>query len=174
MPMEPIVETAGGKVRGSAQGGIHAFKGIPYGASTAGANRFQPPRPAESWAGVRDALGYRGRAPQWQAAPTRRAGMATFLGPVDTSPETEGCLSLHVWRPGLDAARRPGMVWLHGGAFHFGSANRAVTDGANLARRRDVVVVSVIHRLNILGHLHLPDIGAELYAPSRNAGVLAL
>jgi para-nitrobenzyl esterase len=172
--MEPIVETAGGKVRGSAQGGIHAFKGIPYGASTAGANRFQPPRPAEPWAGVRDALGYRGRAPQWQAAPTRHAGMATFLGPVDTSPETEDCLSLHVWTPGLDAARRPVMVWLHGGAFHFGSANRAVTDGANLARRSDVVVVSVNHRLNILGHLHLADLGGERYAHSGNTGVLDL
>jgi para-nitrobenzyl esterase len=174
MPMEPIVETAGGKVRGAASAGIYAFKGIPYGASTAGANRFQPPRPAEPWAGVRDALALGARAPQWQAGPTRRPGMATLLGPVDTSPETEDCLALHVWTPGLDDAKRPVMVWLHGGAFHFGSANRAVTDGANLARRGDVVVVSVNHRLNILGHLDLSAVGGERYAHSGNAGVLDL
>jgi para-nitrobenzyl esterase len=174
MPTDPIVETPSGKVRGSTQAAIHAFKGIPYGASTAGANRFQPPRPAQPWAGLRDALGLGGRAPQWQGAPTRRPGMATQLGPVDTSPETEDCLSLHVWTPGLDSPRRPVMVWLHGGAFHFGSANRAVTDGANLARRGDVVVVSVNHRLNILGHLDLSGIGGERFAHSGNAGVLDL
>jgi para-nitrobenzyl esterase len=172
--MEPIVETAGGKVRGAANSGIYSFKGIPYGATTAGANRFQAPRPAEPWNGVRDALAFGGRAPQWQAGPTRRPGMATLLGPVDTSPETEDCLSLHVWTPGLDGGKRPVMVWLHGGAFHFGSANRAVTDGANLARRGDVVVVSVNHRLNILGHLDLSGFGGERFAHSGNAGVLDL
>jgi para-nitrobenzyl esterase len=174
MLTDPIVETAGGKLRGSTQAGIFAFKGIPYGASTGGSNRFQPPRPAEPWAGVRDALALGGRAPQWQGAPTRRPGMATLLGPVDTSPETEDCLSLHVWTPGLDGAKRPVMVWLHGGAFHFGSANRAVTDGANLARRGDVVVVAANHRLNILGHFDLSGIGGERYGHSGNAGVLDL
>src|SRR5438045_8480168 len=174
MATDPIVETANGKVRGVANAGIYAFKGIPYGASTAGANRFQPPRPAEPWAGVRDALALGGRAPQWQAGPTRRPGMGTLLGPVDTSPETEDCLSLHVWTPGLDSPQRPVMVWLHGGAFHFGSANRAVTDGANLARRGDVVVVSVNHRLNILGHFDLSGIGGERYGHSGNAGMLDL
>jgi para-nitrobenzyl esterase len=174
MPTNPIVETAGGKVRGAANAGIFAFKGIPYGTSTAGENRFQPPRPVKPWTGARDALALGGRAPQWQGAPTRRPGMATLLGPVDTSPETEDCLSLHVWTPGLDSAKRPVMVWLHGGAFHFGSANRAVTDGGNLARRGDVVVVSVNHRLNILGHFDLSGIGGERYAQSGNAGVLDL
>jgi para-nitrobenzyl esterase len=174
MPSEPIVETISGKARGSTLAGSHDFKGIPYGAPTGGAHRFQPPRPAEPWAGVRDALALGGRAPQWISAPTRRPGMATLLGPVDTSPETEDCLNLHVWTPGLDSSKRPVMVWLHGGAFHFGSANRAVTDGANLARRGDVVVVAVNHRLNILGHLDLSAIGGERYAHSGNAGVLDL
>ena len=71
--MEPIVETANGKVRGVADADVYAFKGIPYGASTAAANRFQPPRPAKPWAGVRDALALGGRAPQWQGAPTRHS-----------------------------------------------------------------------------------------------------
>ncbi|HEY4473085.1 MAG TPA: carboxylesterase/lipase family protein [Stellaceae bacterium] len=174
MPSETIVETVSGKIRGSIQAGIHAFKGIPHGASTSGANRFQAPRLPEPWAGVRDALALGGRAPQWQGAPTRRPGMATLLGPVDTSAETEDCLNLHVWTPGLDGGKRPVMVWLHGGAFHFGSANRAVTDGTNLARRGDVVVVAVNHRLNILGHLDLSAFGGERYAHSGNAGVLDL
>src|SRR5437868_1547476 len=174
MRRESLVETVSGKVRGSTQAGIRAFKGIPYGASRSDAHRFQPPRPAEPWAGMRDALALGGRAPQWQGAPTRRPGMATFLGPADTSPETEDCLNLHVWMPGLDTGKRPVMVWLHGGAFHFGSANRTVTDGGNLARRGDVVVVSVNHRLNILGHLHLVDIGGERYVHSGNVGVLDL
>src|SRR5947208_5061220 len=174
MPMEPIVEIASGKLRGSTQAGICAFKGIPYAAPPVGANRFMPPRPAEPWAGLRDALALGGRAPQWQGAPTHRPGMASFLGPVDTSPETEDCLNLHVWTPGLDGSKRPVMVWLHGGAFHFGSANRAVTDGSNLARRGDVVVVAVNHRLKILGHLDVAATGGERYAHSGSAGTLDL
>jgi para-nitrobenzyl esterase len=118
----PVLEIASGRLRGASAGGIHAFKGIPYGAPTGGANRFLPPRPAEPWTGVRDALAYAGHAPQWQAAPTRRAGMATFLGPADDTPVGEDCLTLNVWTPELGAGKRPVMVWLHGGAFHFGSA----------------------------------------------------
>src|SRR5207248_11569812 len=79
------------------------------------------------------------------------------------------------WAPGLaNAGQRPVMVSLHGGAFHFVSANRPVTAGANLARRGDVVVVSVNHRLNILGHFDLSAIGGADYAHSGNAGVLDL
>jgi para-nitrobenzyl esterase len=81
-------------------------------------------------------------------------------------------LTLNVWTPGLDAGKRPVMVWLHGGAFAYGSGNRAVTEGANLAQRGDVVVVSVNHRLNILGYLHLEDIGGERFSGSGNAGSL--
>jgi para-nitrobenzyl esterase len=94
---------------------------------------------------------------------------------VDTTPEDEDCLTLNVWTPGFgDNGKRPVMVWLHGGAFGYGSGNRAVTDGANLARRGDVVVVSVNHRLNIFGFLHLADIGGPTWAHSGNAGVLDL
>jgi len=169
--LSPVVEIASGKLRGAVAGGIHAFKGIPYGAATGGANRFRPPQPVAPWAGTRDALDYRGRAPQSPAQAKRRSEMDGILGPLDTTPETEDCLSLNVWTPGLDG-KRPVMVWLHGGAFAYGSGNRAVTEGANLARRGDVVVVSVNHRLNICGYLHLEDIGGARFAGSGNAGSL--
>ena len=171
----PIAEIAAGKFRGASAVGIHSFKGIPYGAPPTGRSRFMPPEPPESWAGVRDALAYAGHACQLPNRPKRRPVLETLLGPADTTPEGEDCLTLNVWTPGLtDSAKRPVMVWLHGGAFGYGSGNRAVTDGANLARRGDVVVVSVNHRLNIFGFLHLADIGGETWAHSGNAGVLDL
>ena len=130
--LSPVVEIAGGKLRGTSSAGIYAFKGIPYGASTAGPNRFAPPAPAQPWAGVRDAIAYSGRAWQLPNRHKRRPVLETLLGPPDTTPEGEDCLSLNVWTPGLgDGARRPVMVWLHGGAFAYGSGNRAVTDGAS-------------------------------------------
>jgi para-nitrobenzyl esterase len=171
--MASIVETSAGKVSGASADGIHAFKGIPYGAPTGGANRFMPPQPPAKWAGVRAAVAYHGHAPQLPGRPERRPELRTILGPPDTTPEGEDCLTLNVWTPGLgDGTRRPVMVWLHGGAFAYGSGNRAVTEGANLARRGDVVVVSVNHRLNIFGFLHLAEIGGERYRHSGNAGML--
>src|SRR3954452_19370695 len=171
----PTVETAAGKVRGAGSNGISAFKGIPYGAPTGGANRFMPPRPPAPWAGIREGASYHAQAPQMPGRPERRPELRTILGPADTSPESEDCLTLNVWTPGIgDGAKRPVMVWLHGGAFAYGSGNRAVTDGANLAWRGDVVVVSVNHRLNIFGFLHLADVGGERYAQSGNAGMLDL
>src|SRR5581483_8125182 len=174
-----LIATANGRVLGAATDGVFAFKGVPYGAPTGGANRFMPPRPPAPWTGARDAARYHAQAPQLPGRPERRPELRTILGPVDASPESEDCLTLNVWTPGIgpaaaSGAKRPVMVWLHGGAFAYGSGNRAVTDGANLARRRDVVVVSVNHRLNIFGFLHLADIGGERYAHSGNAGMLDL
>src|SRR5690242_6261331 len=175
MAVNAIVETAAGKVRGASSNGIAAFKGIPYGAPTGGENRFMPPQPPAPWAGIREATAYRAQAPQLPGRPERRPELRTILGPADSSPESEDCLTLNVWTPGIgDGAKRPVMVWLHGGAFAYGSGNRAVTDGANLARRGDVVVVSVNHRLNIFGSLDLADVGGERYAHSGNAGMLDL
>jgi para-nitrobenzyl esterase len=171
----PVVETAAGKLRGASAAGVYSFKGIPYGAPPIGRNRFVPPQPAQTWAGMRDALAYAGHAWQLPNRPKRRPVLETLLGPADATPEGEDCLTLNIWTPGLgDGAKRPVMVWLHGGAFGYGSGNRAVTDGANLARRGDVVVVSVNHRLNIFGFLHLADIGGPSWAHSGNAGVLDL
>jgi len=171
--LAPIVEITTGNLRGASNAGIYSFKGIPYGASTAGRNRFMPPEPPLPWSGARDAVAYAGRAWQLPNRPKRRPELETLLGPADTTQEGEDCLTLNVWTPGLgDGAKRPVMVWLHGGAFGYGSGNRAVTDGANLARRGDVVVVSINHRLNIFGFLHLADIAGSNWAGSGNAGML--
>ena len=169
----PVVETASGRIAGVTSGGVHVFKGIPYGASTAGANRFMPPRKPAPWTGVREATAYAGRSPQAPAS-AQRPELATVWGPVDTLPVGEDCLTLHVWTPALDTSKRPVMVWLHGGAFSYGSANSPRYDSTNLARRNDVVVVAVNHRLNIFGHLDLSGLGDERFAPSGNVGILDL
>jgi len=168
-----VVDTESGKISGVTSGGVHVFKGIPYGASTAGANRFMPPRKPEPWTGVRETVAYAGRSPQAASAP-QRPELATVWGPIDTLPVGEDCLTLHVWTPGLDNGKRPVMVWLHGGAFSYGSANSPRYDSTHLALRNDVVVVAVNHRLNIFGHLDLSAVGGERFAQSGNVGVLDL
>jgi para-nitrobenzyl esterase len=168
---EPIVDTTSGKLRGAVRDGIAEFKGVPYGAPTGGRNRFMPPQKPEPWSGVRDALDWAGHAPQAAPGP-RRPEHATLSGAPDTVPESEDCLTLNLWSPGLDGAKRPVMVWYHGGAFSYGSANGARLIGTNLARRGDVVVVTVNQRLNIFGHLHLGELGGPEFARSANAGTL--
>ena len=172
-PSDPVVDTASGKIRGAAADGINAFKGIPYGASTAGANRFMPPQKPAPWSGVREAVDWAGHAPQAFAG-RRRPEVSALSGTPDKVPVSEDCLTLNLWTPGLDVGKRPVMVWYHGGGFSYGSANTPRTDGTNLARRGDVVVVTVNHRLNILGFLDLAELGGEEFAHSANAGVLDL
>ena len=169
----PVAETNTGRVRGAIIEGVAAFKCIPYGAPTSGANRFMPPRRPAPWAGDRDALEYSGHAPQEGLRPASRPELADFSGPPDTSPETEDCLTLNVWTPGLEqGAKRPVMVWFHGGAFSYGTANVARLQGSRLARRGDVVVVTVNQRLNIFGFLDLSAVGGAEFAASGNAGTL--
>jgi len=172
-PGNPVVETNAGKVRGATIDGISGFKGIQYGASTAGRNRFMPPRPVAPWGGVKDALDWAGHAPQAFFG-VRRAEVSALSGMPDKVPQSEDCLTLNVWTPGIGGARRPVMVWYHGGAFSYGSANRPITDGSNLARRGEVVVVSANHRLNAFGFLNLAALGGEEFGHSGNAGVLDL
>ena len=168
----PVAETTAGRIRGAIIEGVTAFKGIPYGAPTGGANRFRAPQPPVPWTGTRDALANGGRSPQDGLRPGNRPELVNFSGNPDTSPDSEDCLTLHVWTPGTDAAKRPVMVWLHGGAFSYGSANSDRTRGSRLAKRGDVVVVTVNHRLNIFGHLDLSAIASPEFATSGNAGVL--
>jgi para-nitrobenzyl esterase len=165
---EPIVETAYGKVRGQMENGIYGFRGIRYGATTGGKNRFMPPQKPESWAGVLDALKYGNSAAQSNPA-SRNQRTPTSEGPA----ESEDCLFLNVWTPAInDGKRRPVMFWLHGGGFSILSGSSPMYNGVNLARRGDVVVVGINHRLGALGYTHFGDIGESEYAHSGNAGML--
>jgi para-nitrobenzyl esterase len=164
----PIVETSAGKVRGVIQAGTYTFRGIPYGASTTGSNRFMPPRKPEPWAGVREAFQNGPTAPQLGNSPN-----ALILNHKEPAVQGEDCLVMNVFTPGVnDSRKRPVMVWLHGGGFASGAGSAHAFDGTYLARSGDVVVVSVNHRLNIFGYLYLADAGGDKYADSGNAGLL--
>ena len=165
-----IVETANGKLRGTSVDGTPVWFSIPYGASTGGANRFRPPQPVADWAGVRDATAVTSQAPQMRGAYPNRLEVADFLGARDPAPQSEDCLTATVWSQST-AGSRPVMVWLHGGAFSTGSGNGDYVRGSRLARR-DVVVVTINHRLNIFGFLDLSGMGGADFKDSGNAGLL--
>ncbi|MDM7994295.1 MAG: carboxylesterase/lipase family protein [Acidobacteriota bacterium] len=158
------VNTTNGPVRGRIeQTGVNVFKGIRYGAPPVGPNRFKPPRKPAAWTVVADAAEYGSRAMQAAGGP----GAAG-----DGIKMSEDCLFLNVWTPGLDGKKRPVMVWLHGGGFSSGSGGEAITEGGNLARKGDVVVVSMNHRLNVFGFLQLSEAWGADYAASGQAGML--
>jgi para-nitrobenzyl esterase len=166
------VETVSGPVQGAASehnDAITVFKGIRYGADTSGANRFRPPRPVEAWAEVQQATSY-GNA-------CYGLGYPPFLmqeegADLDTSPMSEDCLFLNVWTPGLGEGERAVMVWFHGGGFTSGSGGSVRYDGTNLAAGKDVVLVTVNHRLGALGFMDVSATGGDEFADSGNAGML--
>ena len=164
---DAIVETAGGRVRGRQANGVLEFKGIRYGASTAGPNRFMPPQPAPPAAGVTDAFEYGPIAPQ-----AARVRTAIYGSNVPDPPAGEDCLRLNVWTGSLSRqAKKPVMVWFHGGGFENGSGSSTWYDGANLVKHGDVVVVTINHRLNVFGFCNLAPAGGE-FAQSGNVGML--
>ncbi|HEY2707420.1 MAG TPA: carboxylesterase family protein [Caulobacteraceae bacterium] len=159
-------ETTAGKVLGIDNGGIKEFKGIPYGAPTAGRNRWAPPRPPAPWSGVRETLGYAQIPPQTVSdIRSEYAQMIMWDRHVGPGGMGEDCLNLNIWTPGIDGAKRAVMVSFHGGGWATGSGNGPMYDGANLAKFGDVVVVTVNHRLAAFGYLNLaglPGVPAEL------------
>jgi para-nitrobenzyl esterase len=156
-------ETMQGIVRGRQDGGIASFRGIPYSAPVTGAGRFRPPEPHDKWDGERDATVCGPVAPQMDA-------LAQMFG-TEPEPTDECCLYLNVYTPGIDDGRRPVLVWIHGGAFILGSGSNPGYDAAALARRGDVVVVSLNYRLGSLGFLHLADLDPG-HPGTGNLGIL--
>lgn len=174
-----IVSTTYGDVRGLIENGVSAFKGIRYGAPPIGERRFLPPEPPAPWEDLYDATDYGAPAMQMYDRELRTTELALQLATVFTMHsemkiDNEDCLFLNVWTPAPDDAKRPVMVWFHGGGYAYGSGAWPPYDGANLARKGDVVVVTVNHRLNVFGYLYLADIFGDAYAASGNAGMLDL
>ena len=163
----PVIETAVGKIRGQSRDGVAAFRGVRYGAPTGGASRFLPPQPPAAWKGIQDALEVGFPAPQFNP---------DYPVWLDPKPGSEDCLFLNVWTPAAAtaAARLPVMVWIHGGAFLWGSAGAPMYDGHHLAKTGNVVVVSINHRLNIFGYSFLGTQADDRFAASGNAGQLDL
>ncbi|MAT83283.1 MAG: carboxylesterase [Gammaproteobacteria bacterium] len=174
-----VVPTASGPVQGLVEDGIATFKGIRYGAPPIGEHRFKAPRPPAPWQDVQTAAGFGAPAMQSYDRPHNGTALSMQLATVftmraDMKIDNEDSLFLNVWTPATDDGDRPVMVWLHGGGYAYGSGAWPVYDGASLARRGDVVVVTVNHRLNVFGYLHLAGLLGDDYADSGNAGMLDL
>lgn len=158
----PLVKTGRGPVRGYHDGGLDIFKGIPYGR----ARRFHRPEPVPVWLEPLDAASYGCVCPLLSMDKPR----GELHVPHRYWVQDEDCLNLNVWTPGCDGEKRPVMVWLHGGGYFAGSSIEQVAyEGENMARVGNCVVVSINHRLNILGYLDLSEFGPE-YENSGNAG----
>lgn len=162
-----VTNTSSGKVRGYINNHIFTYKGIPY----AEANRFEAPHTPKPWTDTRSSMVYGSVAPLLN--PITSVDEGEFIFHHDWGYTNEDCLRLNVWTPGLkDGKKRPVMFWIHGGGFAAGSSQELPSyDGERLAKKGDVVVVSINHRLNILGFLDLSAYGDQ-YKHSANASIL--
>lgn len=159
----PVVQTKAGKLKGYFYDGAYIFKGIPY----AQAKRFQMPEDVTPWEGIKDATSYGFVCPLMQ----QDTPNAELMVPHRYWPQDENCQNLNIWTKALDEnAKKPVLVWLHGGGHVAGSSIEQIAyDGLNMCTLGDVVVVSVNHRLNILGYMDLSPFG-DKYKNSANAG----
>lgn len=171
-PRSAIARTQYGRVRGFLDGGVFTFKGVPYGQTTAGENRWLPAKPPTPWSDEYMALVYGANCPQtlhpWTSTEQ------TFIQDWDDGWQSEDMLKLNIWTPSL-TGKRPVMFYMHGGGFSFGSSYELPShEGAQMARHHDVVQVSVNHRLNILGFFDVSEIGGSAYEDSVNVGMTDL
>ncbi len=164
--MASIAQTRSGKLEGEEREGIHVFRGVPYAAPPVGAKRWRAPEREAPWSGVRSAKSFGNASPQ---NPLPLDLLTAFK---IEEPQSEDCLYLNVWTPGLDGARRPVMVWIHGGAFTIGSGAQSLYEGAALAKRGDVVVVTINYRLGALGFLRLSELTNGRIPSTGNEGML--
>ncbi|HVN86086.1 MAG TPA: carboxylesterase/lipase family protein [Candidatus Binatia bacterium] len=157
-----ITRTQQGEVEGREKEGVLLFGGIPYAAPPTGPRRFRAPEPHDGWTGVRDARRFGPAAPQ-----PREEGLTA-------NPQVrwdEDCLTLNICTPACDDARRPVLVWIHGGGFRTGQGAIPWYNGTSFATRGDIVTVSINYRLGALGFAHLEEIGGSQYASSGLNGI---
>jgi para-nitrobenzyl esterase len=162
----PVVNTTAGKIRGVVIDKVNTFKGISYGAPTGGEQRFMPPAKPERWTGIKETVEWGPEAPQGP-----HTEIPEVAATIPKQGHSEDCLHLNVWTNSM-RGKRPVMVWLHGGGFTSGSGSYSIYDGQNMARKQDVVMVTVNHRLNSFGFLYLAELGGERFAHASNAGML--
>jgi para-nitrobenzyl esterase len=160
-----IAATRSGKIEGLEHDGVLVFRGIPFAAPPVGPRRFLPPVREAAWDGVRDATRFGAESAQADTAIARMLGS-------NAAHSSEDSLYLNVWTPACDDAARPVMVWIHGGAYVFGSGAVPWYDGTRFAQHGDVVVVTINYRLGPFGFLHLADRFGDEVAGSGNAGIL--
>lgn len=183
-----VAKTTAGMVQGRVENDIFVYRGVPYGMDTA-KTRFAAPRPPEPWEGIKECVNWGPRTIQPYSAPAAPRRVATTVSQQtparprvvgyhmspDEGGESEDCLHLNVWTPGMrDGKKRPVMVYFHGGGYTYGTVNSVLYDGNRLAHRGDVVVVTVNGRLNAFGFLYLAELGGAGFEDSGMAGQLDL
>lgn len=161
-----IVETKSGRLQGTREDGLFVFRGIPFAAPPVGELRWMPPQPVKPWEGIRPADKFGPICPQ-------DVGPAMIPGRKPSAePQSEDCLFLNVWTPGLDDRRRAVMVWIHGGAFVHGSGSSPMTPAKTLPLRGGIVMVTVNYRLGCLGFLNLKQVTEGKIPSTGNEGFL--
>ena len=161
---EAIVNTKSGKIEGAYEDGLYVFRGIPYAAPPVDELRWMPPQPVRTWDGVRPVKQFGPIAPQ--------NPMEGSIIQHEEQPQNEDCLYLNIWTPGIDDARRPVMVWIHGGAFIIGSGTEAMYTGGKLTSYGDMVLVTINYRLGALGFMNLDVVTDGKIPASGNEGLL--
>ncbi len=166
-PKNTTVNTNAGRLQGRYEDGLYLFKGIAYAAAPVGQRRWLPPEPLEPWQGVRSARDFGAIPPQGNSTL-----FAVISRPAVEEPQNEDCLFLNIWSPGLDSLRRPVMVWIHGGVFMRGSGSSPMHPGDTLAKRGNIVIVTINYRLGPLGFLRLKEATGGGIPATGNEGLL--